>query len=120
MSSSEASEEQFTSGSSSSIDAGVALTDVEGGKAGQQAGPTDGDIKVRELLEPIGTAPGQGQLVLSFERLSVWAPLMPKKPSIVSRGWQKAVSCGKAESNPQRKILYDVTGQVRGSGGVWV
>lgn len=102
--------EQHHSGSSagSAEDAGVMVRDLEGGKAGQQ---TDKDSKVLQLLEPIG-GPGQEKLVLGFERLSVWAPVNPKKPSIFERGWKKAVSCGKTETNPQRQILFDVSGQV--------
>jgi hypothetical protein len=97
-----------------SADGGVILQDLEGGKTAQHtdAAPADSDSKVRELLEPIG-GPGQEKLVLSFERLSVWAPVMPKKPSIFSRAWKKTVTCGTSESNPQRQIMFDVTGQVR-------
>jgi hypothetical protein len=103
-------EQQIHSGSSagSSEDAGVMVQDMEGGKAGQAA---DKDSKVLQLLEPIG-GPGQEKLVLGFERLSVWAPVNPKKPSIFERGWKKAVSCGNKDTNPQRQILFDVSGQV--------
>lgn len=102
--------QQIHSGSSAqSADAGVTL-DVEGATANKQAAADD-NSRVRELLEPMG-GPGQEQLVLTFERLSVWAPVMPKKPSILTRAWKKTVTCGKAESNPQRQILFDVTGQV--------
>lgn len=112
------SDPQSPSGSlGDSADGGVVLQDLEGGKTAQHtaAAPADSDSKVRELLEPIG-GPGQEKLVLSFERLSVWAPVMPKKPSIFSRAWKKTVTCGKSESNPQRQILFDVTGQVCGGG----
>jgi hypothetical protein len=71
----------------------------------------DSDTKVRELLEPIG-GPGQEKLVLGFDRLSVWAPVNPKKPNLLETAWKKTVSCGKAERNPQRQILFDVSGQV--------
>lgn len=110
-----------TSSAGSSADAGVTFQDLETG--GQKAtgattrqqheeGPDTHSSKLRELLEPLGGGPGGQQLVLSFERLSVWAPVMPKKPSVLSRAWTGAVSCGKTESNPQRQILFDVTGQV--------
>jgi len=102
--------QQIHSGSSAeSADAGVTL-DVEGARAIKQAAADD-NSRVRELLEPIG-GPGQEQLVLTFERLSVWAPVMPKKPSILTRAWNSTITWGKAESNPQRQILFDVTGQV--------
>lgn len=98
--------------SADSADAGVMLQDVEGGKTGQHSpAGQQTDSKVMELLEPIG-GPGQEKLVLGFENLSVWAPVNPKKANALERGFKKAVTCGKKESNPQRQILFDVSGQV--------
>lgn len=107
----------------STPDVGVSVRDVEAARTKSSAllaaaatrnsnDDTNSHSGVRELMAPMGTSLGNEPLTLAFGNLSVWAPVNPKKPSLFSRAWSKAVSCGKAESNPQRQILFDVTGQV--------
>jgi hypothetical protein len=68
--------------------------------------------KVKELLQPISAATGQAPLVLSFEHLSVWAPINPKKAGWGKQAWRALTCRGGKEANPKRQILYDISGQV--------
>jgi hypothetical protein len=68
--------------------------------------------KVKQLLQPISAATGQTPLVLSFERLSVWAPINPKKAGWGKQAWRALTCRGGKEANPKRQILYDISGQV--------
>jgi hypothetical protein len=70
--------------------------------------------KVQQLLQPISAATGQTPLVLSFEHLSVWAPINPKKAGPVKQAWRALTCRGGKEANPKRQILYDISGQVGG------
>ncbi|KAF6261731.1 hypothetical protein COO60DRAFT_1699664 [Scenedesmus sp. NREL 46B-D3] len=69
--------------------------------------------KVKQLLQPISAATGQTPLVLSFEHLSVWAPINPKKAGWGKQAWRALTCRGGQEANPKRQILYDISGQVR-------
>jgi hypothetical protein len=68
--------------------------------------------KVKQLLQPISAATGQTPLVLSFEHLSVWAPINPKKAGWGKQAWRALTCRGGKEANPKRQILYDISGQV--------
>jgi hypothetical protein len=72
--------------------------------------------KVQQLLQPISAATGQTPLVLSFEHLSVWAPVNPKKAGWGQQAWRALTCRGGKEANPKRQILYDISGQVRACG----
>ncbi|WIA19845.1 hypothetical protein OEZ85_005749 [Tetradesmus obliquus] len=69
--------------------------------------------KIQQLLQPISEAAGQTPLVLSFEHLSVWAPVNPKKAGWGKQAWRALTCRGGQEANPKRQILYDISGQVR-------
>lgn len=85
------------------------ISDVE-----QQDQDNSRDNKVQELLAPISEATtGHKPLTLGFHRVSVWAPVNPKKPSWYKRAWKNCISRGKAVTNPKRQILFDISGQVR-------
>jgi hypothetical protein len=73
------------------------------------------DNYVLELLQPISEASGQKPLTLSFQSLSVWAPINPKKPNLLQQAWKHCISRGKAVTNPKRQILHSISGQVTAS-----
>lgn len=80
----------------------------------QQQKDNGQENKVLELLAPISEATtGHPPLTLGFNRLSVWAPVNPKKAGWAERAWKKCISRGKAVTNPKRQILYSLSGQVR-------
>lgn len=95
-------------------EAAVQGTEVAAAVDIEQQDQNDGkDNKVLELLEPISEATtGHPPLTLEFNRLSVWAPVNPKKASWTEKAWKNCISRGKAQVNPKRQILYDITGQV--------
>jgi hypothetical protein len=68
--------------------------------------------KVKQLLQPISAATGQAPLVLSFEHLSVWAPINLKKAGWGKQAWRALTCRGGKEANPKRQILFDISGQV--------
>lgn len=68
--------------------------------------------KIQQLLQPISEEAGQTPLVLSFEHLSVWAPVNPKKAGWGKQAWRALTCRGGQEANPKRQILYDISGQV--------
>jgi hypothetical protein len=97
-------QQPFPSGSSagSSADAGVSLVDVEGGNSRKPAGNSSSTNNISSMLEPLA---GES-LTLGFERLSVWAPVNPKKPSVLERGWKKpSAAARKRPTHSDRSCL---------------